>query len=212
MTIRRSLAAQGLLFIACLVFSLVIGSGMPDRVVIHWNINGQPDGWGSKWFTLLMMPGTLLFMALLTVVLPKLSPKKFEMEKSGETYGWAMFLVSVLMAGLHAVIVLKTAGANFDIGRVMFAVLFAFFIFFGNVMGKVKRNYYMGIRTAWTLSSEAVWNATHRAAGRLWVIGGLVGLVASLAGVPMIPLIVYLLILTLIPVVQSYFIYRRMAE
>lgn len=210
MTIRRSLAAQGLLLVACLVLSAIIGAGMPDRVVIHWNINGQPDGWGSKWFTLLFMPATLVFMALLTVVLPKLSPKKFELEKSGETYGWAMFLVSVLMALLHAVIVFKTAGAKFDIGGAMFTVIFAFFTFFGNVMGKVKRNFYMGIRTPWTLSSEAVWNATHRAAGRLWVVGGLIGIVASLLATPMAVLIAYLLILSLVPVGQSYVIYRRM--
>lgn len=210
MTIQRSLIAQALLLVATIIFSIVYGAHLPDQVVTHWGINGQPNGWGSKWISLLMMPGTLLVMMLLTVALPKLSPKNFELERSGGTYGWAMFLVSALMALLHVVIVLKTAGAAFDIGRVMFAVLFAFWIFLGNVIGKVKRNYYMGIRTAWTLSSEPVWNATHRAAGRLWVAGGAIGLIAALAGLGMVPLISFLMALALIPVVQSYFIYKRL--
>jgi uncharacterized membrane protein len=210
MTIFRSFAAQVALLVACLVVSLVLGAGLPDQVVIHWGIDGQPNGWGSKWIGLLAMPASPLLMALLTVALPKMSPKNFELERSGGTYGWAMFLVSALMATIHAVIVLKTSGATFDIGRVMFAVLFAFWIFLGNVIGKVKRNYYMGIRTPWTLSSESVWHATHRAAGRLWVVGGVIGLIASLAGLGMVALISFLMILCCAPIVQSYFIYKRM--
>ncbi|CAN5519351.1 SdpI family protein [soil metagenome] len=210
MTPRRSVAAQGVLFIASLVLSLVVGARMPDQVVTHWGLNGQPDGWGSKWITMLIMPGVLLLMLGLTILLPRLSPKGFRLENSGPTYGWLMFLVAGLMAILHAVILFKTAGAAFDIGRVILAAMFGAWILMGNVIGRVQPNYYMGIRTPWTLSSQSVWQATHRSAGRLWVTGGLVGLFAALLGLPPTLLIAFFFVICLAPVVQSYFIYRRL--
>jgi uncharacterized membrane protein len=212
MTIRRSLAAQGLLLAATVAYSFAIGAQMPDRVVIHWNLAGQPDGWGSKWTLLLLMPIVQATMALLTVALPALSPRQFEVQRSGRTYGWVMFVVALLMAAMHVVLLLKTSGATFEIGRAMLTVLFAFWILLGNVIGKVQRNFYMGIRTPWTLASERVWHATHRAAGRLWVAGGAIGLLAALCGAPLVALLVLLLVVTLTPVPQSYLIYRKMEQ
>ena len=210
MTIRRSLAAQGGLLAATLIFSLVVGSRLPDTVVTHWDLSGQPDGWGSKWIALLLMPGVVAFNAVLTLVLPAVSPREARIERFGRVYGWIMFLVGAMMAVIHVVIVLKTAGAAFDIGRALVTVMFAVWILLGNVIGKVGRNYFMGIRTPWTLASDRVWHATHRAAGRLWVFGGAAGLLLALLGAPPFPLILGFVALALVPVAQSYFIYRRL--
>lgn len=210
MTIRRSIAAQAIVALSSLALSFVIGAGLPDRVVTHWGINGQPDGWGSKWVAMLLMPAILIGMAGLTAVLPRLSPKGFQLENSGKTYGWLMFVVSCLMAAIHVVILLKTAGATFDIVRATLVVLFAAWIVMGNVIGRVRRNYYMGIRTPWTLSSERVWTATHRAAGFQWVIGGVVGLLAALVGVSPAFMFAYFMVLCFVPVVHSYVLYQRL--
>lgn len=210
MTPRRSVAAQGVLFLLSLLLSFVVGARMPDRVVTHWGLNGQPDGWGSKWTTMLMMPGVILLMIGLTILLPRLSPKGFRLENSGPTYGWLMFIVACLMATLHAVILFKTAGAAFDLLRVMMAAMFGVWILMGNVIGRVQPNYYMGIRTPWTLSNPRVWQATHRSAGRLWVVSGILGLIAALVGTPPSLLLAFFFVICLAPVVQSYFIYRQL--
>ena len=212
MTVRRSLAVQGLLLAASVAFSLSVAARLPDTVVTHWGLNGQPDGWGSKWTILILMPFVQATMAILTVVLPAISPREYRIERFGKTYAWIMVLVAAMMAAMHTIIVLKTAGAAFDIGRAIFAVLFLVWILLGNVIGRVGQNYFVGIRTPWTLSDEHVWRETHRAAGRLWVAGGLLGLLGSLVGAPFVALIAFFLVIALVPVGQSYTIYRRIGR
>jgi uncharacterized membrane protein len=94
--------------------------------------------------------------------------------------------------------------------RTMMFVLFAFFALLGNVMGKIKRNFFMGIRTPWTLADERVWHATHRYAGRLWLVGGTIGAIAALIGLPFSFGIGFLLVIAFLPVFKSYFLYLRL--
>lgn len=206
MTIRRSLAAQGLLLGAGLLLSAVYSGRMPEIVVTHWNFQGQPDAWGSKWTILLLMPIIQASMILLTVAVPALSPRD---RRPGPIHAWIMLVIAALMVTIHAVLVLKSAGAAFDAGRAVMAVLFAFWIPLGNVLGKINPNPYSGIRTPWTLADDGVWRASHRAAGRLWFGGGLFGILLVLAGASLPLLIGYLTLLCLAPLPQSYFIARR---
>ena len=209
MTVRRSLFIQGLLLGASLVLSIVFGGRMPDVVVTHWNVHGQADGWGSKWTILILMPIVQGVMGLLTVAIPLMSPKD---RRPGPVQGWVMTLLAAMMAAIHAVLVLKTAGAAFDAGRLLLGVIFAFWMPLGNVMGKIRPNPYSGIRTPWTLGDDRVWHASHRAAGRLWFFGGAIGLLLALVGVPMAILVAYLVVLSLAPLPQSYMIYRSLGR
>lgn len=207
MTVRRSLLVQGLLLGASALLSAVYAARLPDTVVTHWNIHGQPDGWGGKWTILLMMPIVQASMALLTVALPLITPRD---RRPGPIQGWIMALIAAMMAAIHVVLVLKTAGAAFDPGRVLLGVLFAFWMPLGNVMGKVRPNRYMGIRVPWTLSDDRVWHTAHRAAGRLWAYGGALGLLLCLVGTPMPILVAYLVVLSLAPLPQSWAISRSL--
>lgn len=209
MTLRKSLLAQLISLLVSLGYSAFVAGRLPERVPTHWNIHGQVDGWGSKWMNLAMMPGMLAFILIITLELPSISPKGYEVSRSGATYGYVMALVSGMMLALHITILQATLGSSFDMGRVITGVIFVFFALMGNVMGRVKRNYWMGIRTPWTLSDDRVWTATHRAAGKLWFIGGILGAILSIAGVPMMIGMAFLLIISFVPVVQSYFIYRK---
>ena len=209
MKIRTSLQIQICIFLLIVAWTLWRVAGLPDTVPVHWNINGQVDRYGSKWESALIMPIVLLVTIPLTVILPRISPKNFEMERFRSTYAYIMLLVSILMAALHVVIMESSAGTKFDMVRWMMAVLFAFFALLGNVLGKIRQNFYMGIRTPWTLANERVWDESHRRAGRLWVAGGVVGLIMALAGLPLLGSIAILLALAFVPIVDSYFISKR---
>jgi uncharacterized membrane protein len=202
--------AQLGLFVAALIYSLYMATHLPDVVPTHWGLNGKADQFGSKWEDLLLMPGVMLFMVVLTAVLPRISPRRFEIGTFEATYGYVMLLCSLMMMALHVVIVQSAAGAHVDMTRMMMFVVFAFLALMGNVMGKIKRNFFMGIRTPWTIADERVWHATHRYAGRLWLLGGLAGAVAALFGAPFGIETVYLLVLAFLPVVKSYFIYSKL--
>lgn len=209
MKIKISIAAQLALFVIAIAFSLYMSQHLPDTVPTHWGLNGKPDQYGSKWTNLLLMPGVMVFLALLTPALAKISPRKFEVASFEETYGYAMFLCGGLMLALHIVIVQASTGEHLDMNRTMMFVLFAFFALLGNVMGKIKQNFFMGIRTPWTLADERVWHATHRFAGRLWLVCGVIGAIGALLGVPFMIEFGFLLVMAFVPVVKSYLLYGK---
>ncbi|HLK15683.1 MAG TPA: SdpI family protein [Fimbriimonadaceae bacterium] len=206
---RLALALQILVVLASAGYSGYMAGHLPAIVPVHWNIEGKPDGYGPASTNLWLMPGIEAGMVLLTLLLPVLSPKRYEVTRFAKTYGYLMLLVTVMMAALHFVILNTAAGAKLDIGRAMLTILFGFFALIGNVLGKVKQNFYVGIRTPWTLADGRVWDATHREASHWWLVGGIAGLLLGLAGVPFSYLFVFLMAMTLTPVARSFVFYRR---
>ncbi len=209
MSKQLTLLLQVLVLLATVVYSLIMLARMPAIVPTHWGISGKPDAYGSPTFILWLMPGVEVFILILTLALPVLSPKRYEVTRFARTYGYAMFLVTLLMAVMHFVIVDAAGGAKVDMSRVMGIVMFAFFMGIGNVLGKVKQNFFMGVRTPWTLADGRVWDQTHREAGHLWLLGGLMGLILSLCGVNIMILMVWLVVMAFIPVIRSFVIYRK---
>ncbi|HME57136.1 MAG TPA: SdpI family protein [Terracidiphilus sp.] len=179
---RKIFLFEILLIAAALVASAILYPHLPAQVPMHWNLHFQPDRFDPKWTLFLFGPGFMAVVMLLTWVLPWLSPKRFEIDSFWRTYHMVMLLIFGIMTYSYAVILWADCGRVIDMGRVVFCGVCLFIILFGNLMGKLRRNFYLGIRTPWTLASERVWNATHRFAARITVAGGLVGLALSIAG------------------------------
>src|SRR5207247_1752583 len=116
--------------------------------------------------------------------LPWLSPRRFEVRTFESTSLYLMALVVLLLAYVHAVILWKASGGAIDIARATLGAISLFLVAMGNVMGKVRRNFFIGIRTPWTLASERVWYATHRVAAKAFVVAGIAGLVIAFARLP----------------------------
>src|SRR5262249_54727751 len=173
-----------------------------------------PDGFMPRNDVLvvfLLVPGAMLLMIGLTFLLPWLSPRAFKVNRFRGTFQYLMFLVVLLFGYIHGAILYGSLkDVNLDIGKVLVAGIFLFFALIGNVLGKVRRNFWMGVRTPWTLASETVWNRTHRVAAWLWTVAGLLGFVGVLAGVPMWIAFVYLVVVALIPVVHSLVLYKSL--
>lgn len=210
MNIKKSLLIQAGMLVVGFLYSLYMNQQLPDRVPTHWNINNQPDAWGPKSTVLYLGLGILLLGPLLTWSIPKMSPKNFGSETFGETYASVMLLVQGMFLAIHFVILRSAGGGMDNIGNVMMAVVFAFFAFFGNLTGRIKRNFYVGVRTPWTLASESVWHATHRRAGRLWFFGGIAGVLLSLLPFPMYVPLVALIVMAFAPVIDSYLLSRKL--
>jgi len=106
---------------------------------------------------------------------------------------------------------LRAAWPGFmDMPRAMAAGVFGFLIFFGNVLGKVRRNFWIGVRTPWTLANERVWNATHRVAGWVFALTGLLGLIAVLAGLDLQIGVWLMVTAAAVVVVYSLIFYKRL--
>jgi uncharacterized membrane protein len=193
-----------------------ISPQLPDRIPTHWNIRGEVDGYGGKW-TLYLMPIMTTGMLVLFYFLPALSPKSFEVDTSRPTYLYIMVLVVGLFSYMQGVLlytIYQTMAKqpSVDIGRAFIAGMFLFFGLMGNVIGKVRKNFYIGIRVPWTLASDRVWNDTHRMAAWLWVGAGVLGFVSIVLGMSILYAIVLLVAAGLIPVVYSFIHYRALEQ
>lgn len=210
MNTRLALVIGGLLTLAASAYSAVMWTRLPEIVPVHWNVHGQADGYGSKATSLLMMLGVMVLLNVLLLALPAMSPEKFRIESFRNTFNYVMVLTLGLMGALHVSIVQATSTGTISLEKTFGVVMFLFFALIGNVMGKVQRNFWMGVRTPWTLADERVWDRTHRAAARLWTFGGVVGVVLALLGVPGPVLFFLLMGIALWPAVDSYLIYQRL--
>jgi uncharacterized membrane protein len=154
---------------------------LPAFINVHWDLHGQPDGVGPRAMLWLLGPGAMAGMLLIGMCLPWLSPKRFDLSGFKSTYSYFIVVIVCMLGLLHAALLQATLSGMLDLPRTIQVGAFALLILLGNPMAKVKRNFYIGVRTPWTLASERVWHATHRLCGKLMVVSGLFGLIAVLA-------------------------------
>ncbi|MDH5242538.1 MAG: SdpI family protein [Chloroflexota bacterium] len=186
------------------------------QVPIHWGPDGQPDGWADKTVGLLLLPFLASGVAALLAIIPRIEPRRTNIERSGKAYGAIWIGVMALLGGLHVLAVSVAMGAAVDITRLLFVGMGVLFIVIGNYLPKVRSNYMAGIRTPWTLTSEVAWTKTHRLGGWLFVIEGIVFLVLGLAGTTGTLLITAviggLLVLVGVTFAYSYFVWKADPE
>lgn len=199
--------------LALIVLSLVVTAWLwptlPEIVPMHWNAAGQVDGWGPKWQLLLLGPGLITATLLIFLALPWLSPRRFEVSRSGRVYSKVMLLVLGLLAYIYGVVLWAIVQGSVEFDDVLLGGISVVLALLGNLMGKLRRNFFIGIRTPWTLADEANWYATHRFGGKVMVATGLAGLFAALAGAPPALWVGVTLLGALLPVGYSLWYFRR---
>ena len=205
-----------LLTIAIWLISAWVYPQLPAEVPTHWNLEGKVDGWGHKGIATILMPAVMTGMLLFFRFMPALSPKSFTVDEFKSTSLYIMVIVTLLFAYLHAVILMATWQELYhdtkflDLGRAMLAGIFLFFALIGNVMGKIRKNFYIGIRVPWTLASDRVWNDTHRLAAWLMVGGGVLGFLMVIARTPVLLAFAVMVPVFVIPIVYSFLHYKSL--
>jgi uncharacterized membrane protein len=197
------------MIVATLVVTALLYPHLPDQIPEHWNFKGEIDHYGSR-RSVFMLPGFMAGVLLLFAVLPWLSPKRFEVDTFRSTYLYVMVLVVALIAYLHGLILWAALSRPLNMTRSFMGVLFLFLILVGNVLGKVKRNFYIGVRTPWTLASEKVWYATHRFAAKAFVAAGFLGLLTIIVGAPPVVGFSILIAAALASIIFSLVYYKRL--
>ncbi|MGE5553488.1 MAG: SdpI family protein [Betaproteobacteria bacterium] len=202
-----------LLLAASLVVGIVLYPALPDRIPLHWNIQGQIDRYGSKAEGVFGMLALNVGLYLFFLALPRFDPRRENYAKFAPTYRFFRSLFVVFMTVLWGVAMAAAKGMPVDTARVVPLMVSALFILIGNLMGRVRYNWFVGIRTPWSLANEEAWRLTHRAAGPAWVLGGLVSLAGAFFGkaVAAVTMGIGLGGATIFSVVYSYFAWRRTA-
>lgn len=187
---------------------------LPPRVATHWGWSGQPDGYSSRLLAVVLLPLVIVAMRALLSVLPRIDPRGENYEKFAGTY-WLIFNgVIVFMGVMHLAVLAYGLGAPVRMDRVAAAGVGVLLIVVGNYLTRVEPNWFIGIRTPWTLSSDAVWRRTHRAGGWILAAGGtiivLTLFVPAWAALPL--MIGTIALVSVVPVVLSYLLWRRERE
>jgi len=196
------------------VFLWIIFPALPQTVPVHYGLNGTVDRYGSRAEFLigpLIMIGVSALVYLLLKFLPAIDPKKQIKYGEGTFQKLALGMV-VFLAVLNIGIIYATVHRGFQIDKLLFPVIGLLFAFLGNMMNSIKPNYFAGIRTPWTLESEDNWRATHRLAGKIWFVGGIVLAIAMLILPPAAGTIIFtscVLVMALIPVVYSFVYFKK---
>ncbi len=172
LSLKRELPSLLLLAIAWLV-GWYLYLHLPERVVGHWNFYGQPDRWTSKTASAWGLPGVISLMYVMFLALPYLDPKKERYAEFDRVYTIFKNLMLSVMLLVMAAGGLYNLGYNVPINYVIPGIIGLLMIVLGNYFGKLKQNWFVGIKTPWTMSSENVWNKTHRVGGYFFMVLGL---------------------------------------
>ncbi len=197
-----------------LIAAFLIYPHLPERVPSHWNIRGEVDAYSSRFFGAFFPPLMAIGLYALLLLVPLLDPKRENYARFAAAYRWLRWGFVLFMSAIYAVTVLYSLGHRVDVGIAVKALTGALFTLIGMAMGSFQHNYFVGIRTPWTLASEEVWQRTHRLGAKVWTAGGLVCLASAPVAGAWGAAIYFaaLAAMVAIPIVYSYILFRRQSE
>ena len=211
MSTRTTIFVTIFLVAFALTFSISVFDRLPEQMASHWNTANQVDGYMSRFWGTFLMPLVAVGMLGLFLVIPNIDPLKANIAKFRAYFNAFIVLMVAFLAYVHILTVLWNLGYDqFNMSTAMLPALGLIFVFAAIMMRQAKRNFFIGIRTPWTLSSDHVWDETHRIGSKLFIASGILALLgAFFADYAVWFVLVPVLGSTLFLLVYSYVLYQR---
>lgn len=210
---RRIILITSLLCILPMIFSMVVYNNLPNQVAVHWDSAGNPDNYAHKAFAAFGLPLILLALNIISKIKLFNDPK--ERGQSAGIKLISIWLIPILSLVLNPITMFIALGVDISISLIATLIVGVIMIIIGNYLPKSRQNYTIGIKNQWTLSNVDVWNSTHRMAGILYILGGLVIIIGNFffrntfAHVSLTLIVVALLVL--VPMLYSFFLYKKVS-
>jgi uncharacterized membrane protein len=207
---RKSELIIAVIIILSFAISIYYYPQMPDKIASHWNAQGQVNGYMSKFWGLFLMPIISVGLYLLFILIPKIDPLKSNIQQFRKYYDGFVVLIMVFLFYLHLLTIFWNSGFRFNIITFLSPAFAILFYYAGILIENAKRNWFIGIRTPWTLSSDRVWDKTHKIGGKLFKIAGILVLGAIFFETAAIFfIIVPVIAVSIYTVVYSYIEYKK---
>jgi len=211
LTLKKELPLIGIV-LAPFVYLAIIWNTLPEKVPTHWNYKGEADKWGDKYSLIALLFLLPVLTYILMLVIPKIDPKK-KIQLMGGKYYQLKFILVLFMSTLAFIILHLTVNQSTSSPNLIYIPIGVLFIALGNYFKVVQPNYFIGIKTPWTLENTEVWKSTHTLAGKLWIVGGLIIVLCSLTIANSVFIYVFggvVAIISLVPIVYSYFKFKKL--
>ena len=183
---------------------------LPDRMASHWGLSGEVNGYMPKVWGLLLIPFLSGGLTLLFLIIPRIDPLKANIAKFRKVYDGFIIVFLLFLLYIQCLVIFWNLGTRFNFSQLLSPALAVLFYAMGILIGRAKRNWFIGIRTPWTLSSERVWEKTHALGGKLFRIAAVVTLLGVLLpGLAIFFILAPVLTASVYLVVYSYFEYMQ---
>ena len=194
-----------------LVAWLIALPHLPAVMPIHWGANGEADGFATKINAMILTVGIMVLIYFIIAFVPRIDPRKENYKYFSKTYNILLNAVLLLFFFVNMSTILQGLGYNVPMSYIAPIMAGLVFIIIGNYLQRVRSNYFMGIRTPWTLSNETVWKKTHRLSGKLFFIGGLLILISAFLpdGYKSVIMWGSIVLCVAIPYLYSYLAYKK---
>ena len=215
MTTKLTTIVVLVIIVGITIAGAVLWNQLPDQMASHWNENDQVDGYMSKFWGVYMMPLVTLGLFLLFLLIPNIDPLKANIAQFRGTFNLFITVIIAFMAYVHILTLRWNLGyTDLGIGQAMLPAMGLLFIMIGFMIRKAKRNWFIGIRTPWTLSSDSVWDEIHRLGGILFMISGVIAIIGGFFGgmVAFWSIMIPILGTSIFLVIYSYVLYQREAK
>jgi uncharacterized membrane protein len=183
----------------------------PGQIATRFDFDGNPAAYSGKVFGLFSMPLMNVALYFIFILLPFIDPRRKNYALFSDKYRILRVVLHAFLAFSFFISAVYALGAGFNMSRLIMYGVCVIMLILGNYMGNIRSNFFIGIRTPWTLSNEEVWTRTHRLAGKLWVAATLVMMML----LPILPyaetcFVIYISLITVVPVVYSFIIFRKL--
>ena len=212
MSTRNTLIITLLLIAAQAVFSIAVYNQLPVQMASHWGVNDQVNGTLARFWGAFLMPIISLCMLGLFLLIPGIDPHKANIAQFRGPFNLFIVLMTAFLTYVHGLTIAWNLGfTGFQMTTALLPALGLLFIFLGYLLAKAKRNFFIGIRTPWTLSSDTVWDKTHALGSKLFIACGIIALFGAFFGgiLAMLLLLIPLLGSAVFLIIYSYFLYHQ---
>ena len=212
MSLRKELPLMGIVLLP-VCYLAYVWNDLPNKVPLHWNMNGEVDNYGDKSqlvFISILLP---LFVYGIFLIIPKIDPKN-KLNNMGNKLNAIKILLTTFISAIVIFIIYAASHASYNINFIVL-LIGILYIVCGNYFKTIKANYFIGIRTPWTLESDEVWKSTHRLGGIMWFIGGFAIVISSSilsiqTNFKLLTIITIIIVLT--PIIYSYYKFRSIQK
>jgi uncharacterized membrane protein len=200
-----------LLIIAAVVASIVAYPSLPERVPTHWGVNGEVNGWSSRFWGAWLMPLMMGFIWIIMRAIPHIDPRKENYRKFIGMYEVFISVTLAFMLAMHIVVLKAATGSHISIDKFVMAGVGTLFVAIGFFLPRVHPNWFVGIRTPWTLTSDLSWKRTHKVGGPLFMALGLIAIASAfvMPKVSVVFLVVAAVATTIFLFVYSYRVWKE---